>query len=154
MFVCSDAHRSGPSYCPRLSPTRHRTRSMNLQPPKFFRPRLRTERPSLSSTDERSRPSSAFCRGGRVSLAAGRTDPGAGAAADTGALIIHHHDFFFDLIVLVAVKLNKIALLVDPFQYHDMATTDLEAASASDAFSGIDRDEIIGHPAAAVARCK
>lgn len=115
MFVCSDAHRSGSAIVRGLRQVAPPSTQVKLRPPEFSHPRLRTECPSLFRTDERRAPSSPFCRGGRVSLAVGRADPGAGAAADTGALIIHHHDLLFDLIVLVAVKFDKIALFVDPF---------------------------------------
>ncbi len=62
--------------------------------------------------------------GGLVSLAVGRTNPGAGAATDTSALVIHHHNLLLDLIVFV-VEIDKIALLVDALQHHDVATANL-----------------------------
>ena len=86
-----------------------------------------------------------------MGLAIGRAHAGAGAATDTGALVVHHHHFLLDLVVLVVIEVDEITVLADALQRHDIAAADLVAAAAADAFLRIDRDQIIRLPIAPVA---
>src|SRR6266545_529816 len=77
-----------------------------------------------------------------VGLAIGRTDPGAGAAADAGTVVIHHHDLLFDLVVLVVIERDELAVLTQALERHHIAAADLETATAADAFLLVDREQI------------
>src|SRR6266700_2654660 len=88
-----------------------------------------------------------------MGLAISRTDPGTGAAADAGAVVIHHHDLLFDLVVLVIVERDQFAILTQALERHHIAATHLEAAATSDAFLLVDRQQIGRLPVAAVTGC-
>src|SRR6266545_5583996 len=79
-----------------------------------------------------------------VGLAIGRTDPGTGSAADAGPIIVHHHDLLFDLVILVIVERDELAILTQALQRHYIAAADLEAATAADAFLLVDCQQIGG----------
>src|SRR6266581_9766754 len=96
------------------------------------------------------RPEPALFRRG-MRLAVGGADPGAGAATDTGSLIVHHHDLLLDL-VLVVVEVDELALVGETLERHHVAAANLEAAAAPDAFLLIDGQEISRLPAAPIPR--
>ena len=119
--------------------------------------RVRRGRRLKSAIDRRRRCSSHTRRFGRrfaVRLAFCRADARAGAAADARAFVVHHHDLLFDLIVLIVVagEIDKLAFVVETLEDHDLAAAYFVAAAAADAGLGIDRDEKVGLPSAAVAR--
>jgi hypothetical protein len=86
-----------------------------------------------------------------VGLAICRANPGTRSAADAGALIIHHHDLLLDLVVLVIIEINELALFIQSLKDHDVTAAHFEAAAAADAFLRINADQIIRIPSAAVA---
>jgi hypothetical protein len=58
-----------------------------------------------------------------------------------------------DLIVLVILEIDKLALVVEAFERHHITAANLEAATAANTFLGIDREQIFWLPFAAIAGC-
>jgi hypothetical protein len=69
-----------------------------------------------------------------MGLAIGRTDAGASATTDTGAHVIHDHNLLLNLIVLVIIKGNKLAILIEALQSHHFTAADFIAPAAADTF--------------------
>ncbi len=111
-----------------------------------------------SANDRRLRHSSythSFGWRSTVRLAFCRTDTRAGAATDARTFIVHHHDLLFNLVVLIVVasEINKSAIIAEALEDHDLAAAHFVATAAADTSLGIDRDEKVRLPGAAVARC-
>ncbi|MDA9408803.1 hypothetical protein XH80_19285 [Bradyrhizobium sp. CCBAU 45384] len=66
-------------------------------------------------------------------------------------MIIQNHNLLFDLIV---VEVDKLAVLTDSFQRHDISAAYLETAATADALLGIDRGQVLWRPVATVSRRK
>ena len=84
------------------------------------------------------------------------TNTGTRSTADAGACFGHRHHLTLDLTVIVvvitsAVEFDPLAFVGKPLQLHDVPATNLEAASATDAGSVVDRNEKFRLPVAAAA---
>jgi hypothetical protein len=88
-----------------------------------------------------------------MGLAIGRAYPRAGAASDAGAVVIHHHNFLFNLIVLVIVEGDKFAIFIEAFQRHHLTAADLIATATADTFLGIDIQKKFGLPGTSISSC-
>jgi hypothetical protein len=85
-----------------------------------------------------------------VGLTIGWADAGTSTATNAGALVIHHHDLLLNLIVLVIVEVDKLAILIETLQRHHLAAADLITTATAYTFLGINRLKKFGLPGTSI----